>query len=63
MIYMHLSAGPGGVMVTILAARAACHRGSIPGCSRSASNDTVSGTASAGDKHSLALVDSLRIKA
>ena len=40
-------------MVTILASHAA-DRGSIPGCGRSASHQTVSGTASAGDAHSLA---------
>ena len=43
---------PGGVMVTILASHAA-DRGSIPGCGRSASHQTVSGTVSAGDAHSL----------
>ena len=36
----------------ILASHAA-DRGSIPGCGRSASHQTVSGTASAGDAHSL----------
>ena len=40
-------------MVTILASRAA-DWGWIPGCGRSASHQTVSGTASAGDAHSLA---------
>ena len=30
----------------------AADRGSIPGCGRSASHQTVSGTASAGDAHS-----------
>ena len=40
-------------MVIIHASHAA-DRGSIPGCGRSASHQTVSGTASAGDAHSLA---------
>ena len=40
-------------MVTLHASHAA-DRGSIPGCSRSFSHQTVSGTASAGDAHSLA---------
>ena len=40
-------------MVTILASHAA-DRGAIPGCCRSASHQTVSGTASAGDAHSMA---------
>ena len=40
-------------MVTTLASNAA-DRGSISGCGRSASHQTVSGTASAGDAHSLA---------
>ena len=40
-------------MVTIHASHAA-DRGSIPGCGRSFSHQTVSGTASAGDAHSLA---------
>ena len=44
---------PGGVMVIIHASHAA-DRGLIPGCGRSASHQTVSGTASAGDAHSLA---------
>ena len=41
-------------MVTILASHAA-DRGSIPGWGRWASHQSVSGTASAGDAHSLAL--------
>ena len=40
-------------MVTILASHAA-DRGSIPGCGSLFSHQTVSGTASAGDAHSLA---------
>ena len=40
-------------MVSFLAFHAA-DRGAIPGCGRSASHQTVSGTASAGDAHSLA---------
>ena len=40
-------------MVSILASHAA-DRGSIPGCGRSVSHQTVSGTATAGDAHSLA---------
>ena len=40
-------------MVTILASHAP-DQGSIPGCGRSASHQTVFGTALAGDAHSLA---------
>ena len=41
-------------MVTILASHAADRGSAIPGCSRSANHQTVSGTASAGDAHFLA---------
>ena len=45
--------GPGGLMAAILPSHTA-DRGSIHGCSRLFSHQTVSGTASAGDAHFLA---------